>query len=80
MNETPLIESERQPIWIVAAVIVGLIALLTGFVAIYRINVVAVGTQIEVIALNKKIEQMKAAMPKPDTAAQTPAPAAAPTK
>ncbi|OGA71084.1 MAG: hypothetical protein A3F77_17805 [Betaproteobacteria bacterium RIFCSPLOWO2_12_FULL_67_28] len=77
MNETPIIEPERHGLWIVAAFIVALIALLTSFVAVYRINVVTLGTQTEVLLLNKKIEQMRSAAPmQPQAAPAAPAPAA----
>ena len=83
MNETPLIESERQPIWIIAAFIVALVAFLTSAVAIYRINVVTVGTQTEVLVLNSRIAQLKEQLAKAGAPAQAPAPiapSAAPTK
>ena len=59
MEITHIIEPERQGLWIAAGFIVALLALVVSAVAIYRINVVMLGTQTEVLFLNKKIEQLK---------------------
>lgn len=70
MKLDQIIEPERHGLWIVAGFVVALMALLMSAVAIHRINVTVVGTQTEVLFLNKKIEQMKKEQ------AKAPAPAA----
>lgn len=82
MNATHLIEPERHGVWIVAAFVLGLIAVALCAVALYRINYVVAGTQAEILFLNKKIEQVKAEQAKsaapaqPQAAPAAPAPAA----
>lgn len=74
MSDHQLIAPERQGLWTVAAFILALLAFVLAVAGIYRTNVVLYGTQIEVMALNKKIETMRAA-PQPP-AAEAPAAAA----
>ena len=69
MAESKYISSENLPLWTMAAFIVALLALLLGAIGIYRTTVVLYGTQLEVIALNKKIEALKAAPAQPAVAA-----------
>ncbi len=76
MNVDPIIEPERHGLWIAVGFIVALLALVMSAVAMYRIKVVAVGTQTEVLVLNKKIEQLKADKSKAVEGAQTAAPTA----
>lgn len=88
MEISHIIEPERQGLWIAAGFIVALLALVVGAVAIYRINVVMVATQTEVLFLSNKIEELKsgqgtqgAATPQQAAPAAAPTPApAAPTK
>jgi hypothetical protein len=74
MDVTHIIEPERQGLWIAAGFIIALLALVVGLAAIQKINTVFVGTQAEVVALNNKIEKMKASQP---TQPQPTTPAAA---
>lgn len=60
MSDIQLIAPERQGLWTVASFVLALIAFLLAIVGLYRTNVVLYGTQIEVMALNKKIEAIKA--------------------
>lgn len=79
MELSHIIEPERQGLWIAVGFIVALLALVVSAVAIHRINIVMVGTQTEVLFLNKKIEQLKSEQAKQGGGApqQTaPAPAA----
>lgn len=73
MKLDQIIEPERQGLWVVAGFIVALMALLMSAIAIHRINVTAVGTQTEVLFLNKKIEQMKKEQAKAPAPMQAPA-------
>lgn len=66
MSDHQFIAPERQGLWTVAAFVLALLAFVLAIVGIYRTNVVLYGTQIEVMALNKKIENMsKAPAPAP---------------
>jgi hypothetical protein len=79
MDMNHIIEPERHGIWIAAGFTVALLALVLGFVSLERVNNVLVGTQAEVLALNKKIEGMKNGQAKTQPAPQAqaaPAPAA----
>lgn len=66
-----IIEQERHGFWIAASFIVGLLALVTAFSAIWRLNTTLVGTQMEIVLLNNKIDTIK-------KAGQPTAPATAP--
>ena len=61
MEDNQIIEPERHGLWIAAGFIVALLALVVGFSSIYRMNTMLAGTQAEVVALNNKIEALKAA-------------------
>ena len=80
MEISHIIEPERQGLWIAVGFIVALLALVVSAVAIYRINVVTIGTQTEVLFLNKKIEQLKSDQAKQSPAMPQQAAPAAPTK
>jgi hypothetical protein len=80
MNANMFIEPERQGLWITAGFIVALVALVMSSVALYQLKVVVLGTQTEVLMLNKKIEQMKTDQAKAAPAAQPAPPAPAETK
>lgn len=75
MNANPIIEPERHGLWIAVGFIIALLALGMSAAALYQIKVVVLGTQTEVLMLNKKIEQLKADQAK--AGAPTAAPAAA---
>lgn len=59
MSDRQIIAPERQGLWAAAAFALALIALVLAVIGIYRTNAVFYGTQIEVLALSKKIEMMK---------------------
>jgi hypothetical protein len=70
-----IIEQERQGLWIAATFVLALLALVLSFVSISRNNELAVGTQVEILGLHKRIttlqhggEQAPAAAPAPATA------------
>ncbi|WP_048440723.1 hypothetical protein [Caenimonas sp. SL110] len=71
---THLIETENLPIWTVSAMIVALLALVVAFASIYRTHIVIVGTQSQVLTLNKKIEELRS---RSTAAVAAPAPAQA---
>ncbi len=56
----PIIDTENLPLWTASAVIIALLALVVAFAGIYRTHIVIVGTQSEVLSLNKKIESLSA--------------------
>lgn len=58
MADTGIIDSERVGTWTAGAFVLALLALVVAVAAIYRTNAVLYGTQIEVLALNKKISTM----------------------
>ena len=66
--DKPLIDPETMPMWTASAFILALLALVVAFYAVHQSNVVFVGTQAEVYALNKKIEDGKAANKAPELA------------
>lgn len=70
-----IIEKERQGLWIAISFIIALLALVLAFSALWRLNVVVVGSHMEILALNGKIEALRgdqrksaAAMPASDAA------------
>ena len=63
-----IIEQERQGFWIAASFIVALLALILAFSALWRLNSVMVGSQMEIFALNSKIETLKGKMTQPAAA------------
>jgi len=77
MSDNQLIAPERQGLWTVASFVLALLAFVLAIVGIYRTNVVLYGTQIEVLALNKKIESLKAQPPGPAAASENKAQGAA---
>jgi hypothetical protein len=56
----PLIEPQNIPMWVIAAFVVATVALMLSLGAVYRTQVVLAGTKIQVLALNDKIEKLKA--------------------
>ena len=81
MNGRSLIDPGNLQAWTLAAFVLALLALVAAMGGIYRTNTVAVATQVQLLALNKKVEgQAKPGGPAA-VAAQPGAPAApAPTK
>lgn len=69
-QDKPIIEPERAGLWAAAAFILALVAFVLAFAGIYRGDHMIAATQLEILALNKKIEGM------PKTS-EPPAPAAA---
>lgn len=70
---TPIIDSQNVPLWTASAVILSLLALVVAFAGIYRTHIVIVGTQSEVLSLNKKIENLSARRGAPAPAPAAPA-------
>jgi hypothetical protein len=54
-----IIPQSRVGIWIVATLIIALLAFIMSIVALRRIYTTATVTQAEILSLNKKIEQLK---------------------
>lgn len=54
-----IIEQERQGFWIVATFIVALLGLVLAFSALWRVNVVLVGSEAQIMILSSKIEALK---------------------
>src|SRR5574340_784447 len=54
-----IIEPERIGLWVAVGFTLALIALATAFLSLYRVHAVLVGTQIEVLALNKRIVDLE---------------------
>jgi hypothetical protein len=77
-NDKPLIDPANMPIWTASAFILAVVALMVAFMAVQRTNTLTVGTQLEVLALTKRLN---AEHPKAAPAAVAPVPAlpAAPT-
>lgn len=79
MEVKHIIDPERHGLWIAASFILALLALVVAFASMQRTNIVLVGTQAEVVALNNKIEALKAEKAAPAVApTAAAAPAAAP--
>lgn len=76
MDAQHLIEPQNLPTWTVAAFVLALLSLVLAFAGIYRSNVILVGTQTEVLMLNKKIDNL-AKKSAPATVAPAPAAQAA---
>jgi hypothetical protein len=53
------IDPETMGTWVAVGFVLALLALVAAFVAIFRVNAVLYGTQIEVLGLNKKIETLR---------------------
>jgi hypothetical protein len=65
---SPIIEQERHGFWIAASFIVALLALVLAFSTLWRLNSVMVGSQMEIFALNSKIETLKGKVATPAAA------------
>jgi len=76
-NDKPIIDPANLPIWTASGFAVALLALVLAFVAVYRTNVVNVGTQLEILSLNKKIDAQRNAPPAVAAPSQQAVPAAA---
>ncbi len=55
MNVSRIVENEHLPLWVVAAFVLAMLALVTALVAVHRVNLVLATTQAEVMFLNKKM-------------------------
>jgi hypothetical protein len=80
-QDKPIIEPERAGLWAAAAFILALVAFVLAFAGIYRSNYLLATTQLEILALNKKVENLHnasgaPAMPAPASTAPTEQPAA----
>lgn len=71
MNDKPLIDPARLPMFTAVGFTLALLALVVAVIGIYRIHVVWVATQTEVILLNNKVEEYnkRASAPVPPVAA-----------
>lgn len=58
--DKPLIDPQTLPMWTVSSFILAMLALVVAFYAVHQSNVIMVGTQAEVVALNQKIEDLRA--------------------
>ncbi len=70
MTDQTIIDMERVPVLAITGFVIALLALVVAFVGIHRTNVVVLGTQTEVLALNKKIQLLD--KPSPAAASQPP--------
>jgi hypothetical protein len=69
-EEKHIIEPERHGLWIAVTFIIALLALALSVTSIVRANIVHTGTQMEVVILNKKIEDLRKEVAKPGVTAQ----------
>jgi hypothetical protein len=60
-QDKPIIEPERVGLWAAAAFTLALVAFVLAFAGIYRGNHMVAATQLEILALNQKIEDMRKA-------------------
>lgn len=70
-----VIETQRHGLWIAAAFILALVALVMSFSAHKKVKVIMVGTQTEVLVLDQRLDRIEAQL---RAQAQAPAAAAAP--
>ena len=74
-----IIETERHGLWISVALVVALLGVLLGLAGVVRVYQLGVASQIEVLAMNKRISDLEKKIPAPAPAAvPVAAPAAAP--
>ena len=73
-QDKPIIEPERAGLWAAGAFILALVAFVLAFAGIYRGDHMIATTQLEILALNQKIEGLR----KEGGAPAAPAPAEAP--
>ena len=55
-----IIKTERHGLWAAAAFVLALLAVVIGLVAVKRVHQLTVATQIEVLALSKKVDKLEA--------------------
>ena len=67
-QDKPIIEPERAGLWAAAAFILALLAFALAFGGIYRSDHLMATTQIEILQLNKKIEDLRTASGAPAAA------------
>lgn len=58
-----VIDPERHGIWIAAAFVIALLALILALIGLKQINELHLVTQTEILMLNKKVEDGQAAAP-----------------
>lgn len=75
MNDKPLIDPERMPLFTAVGFTIALLALVVALMAIYRTSIVAGGTQLEVLALSKRIDSLSKTPVPPVASAEPVAPA-----
>lgn len=74
-QDKPIIEPERAGLWAAAAFILALVAFVLAFGGIYRGDHMIAATQLEILALNKKIEDLRKGNAVPAASAPAAAPA-----
>lgn len=67
-NMDNIIEPDRQGIWIAAAFIIALLALVVAIVGVTRTNDLMYITQTELLLINEKIEALQTGAPAPAAA------------
>lgn len=69
-EEKHIIEPERHGLWIAVTFVIALLSLGLAITSVVRANFVHTGTQMEVMILNKKIEDLRKEVAKPGVTAQ----------
>jgi hypothetical protein len=69
-EENHIIEPERHGLWLAVTFIIALLALALSVITVIRANIVHDGTQMEVVILNKKIEDLRKEVAKSGAAEQ----------
>jgi hypothetical protein len=69
-EDKPIIEPERAGLWAAAAFTLALVAFVMAFVGIYRGDHMIAATQLEILALNQKIENSRKASEEPAPASE----------
>jgi hypothetical protein len=77
-QDKPIIEPERAGLWAAAAFILALLAFVLAFAGIYRSDHMLAATQIEILALNQKIEDARKTSEAPAPMSEVPAPMSEP--
>ena len=74
MDDKPLIDAEKLPLFTAVGFTIALLALVVSLMAIYRTSIVAGGTQLEVLALSKRIDNLSKTPVPPVASAEPVAP------
>lgn len=69
-EEKHIIEPERHGLWIAVTFIIALLSLGLAITSVVRANIIHTGTQMEVLILNQKIDNLRKEVAKPDVAGQ----------